>query len=88
MFIRCAFIIPILFHQVHAQFSADFADWITTTYGDDVRNRLIRADLGAEGSFGGRTDRQELIQRQPVVFVHGVSDVAGRRMRQAAEYYR
>ena len=47
-----------------------------------------RVDLGQGGSFGGRWKANETIQNQPIVFVHGVSDTAGERMTQAANWFK
>jgi len=81
-FLLSLFIVP-----VSTDFSADFSKWLSENFGDDVRNHLERKDLGAEGSFGGKESRDQMLNNQPVVFVHGVSDVAGVRSKHAAEHY-
>lgn len=48
---------------------------------------MERRDLGSKGSFGGKAARNERLSNQPVVFVHGVSDTAGEKMKQAAEWF-
>jgi len=85
-----------------ALFSPDFGQWLTEHFGHDVRVHLersfisflhnlltrycLRPDLGAAGSFGGRTYQGEALKNQPVVFVHGVSNRAGDLMKQAVGY--
>lgn len=51
-------------------------------------SRLYRSDLQTIGSFGGREFENETLTHNPVVFVHGVNNVAGEMMRNAAEYYK
>lgn len=50
--------------------------------------KQFRKDLGVKGSFGGKANSLDRLIRQPVVFVHGVSDTAGDKMRQAADQYK
>uniref|UniRef100_A0A1I7ZFH4 Lipase n=1 Tax=Steinernema glaseri TaxID=37863 RepID=A0A1I7ZFH4_9BILA len=78
----------LLIHSVRAEFSKDFSAWIVENFGEDVRSRLERNDLGAKGSFGGKERRDEVLENQPVVFIHGVSDTAGERMAGAAKYFK
>lgn len=47
----------------------------------------FRNDLGAAGSFGGKPNRDYILSKQPVIFVHGVSNRAGDKMLKAAEYF-
>lgn len=70
-----------------AEFSAHFGNWLSEYFGDDIRAHLERRDLADRGSFGGRSSPTEKIQRQPIVFVHGVSNRAGDKMKQAADYF-
>uniref|UniRef100_A0A915BRR4 Triacylglycerol lipase n=1 Tax=Parascaris univalens TaxID=6257 RepID=A0A915BRR4_PARUN len=59
-----------------AIFSDDFNAWLVKNFGADVQAQLNRADLDTMGSFGGKTEPTEQVQKDPVVFVHGVSDRA------------
>ncbi|KAK0396068.1 hypothetical protein QR680_001551 [Steinernema hermaphroditum] len=74
--------------SVRAEFTKDFSDWLSENFGDDVRNRLEKKDLGSQGSFGGKERRDEVLENQPVVFIHGVSDTAGDKMARAANYFK
>uniref|UniRef100_A0A914EHQ4 Triacylglycerol lipase n=1 Tax=Acrobeloides nanus TaxID=290746 RepID=A0A914EHQ4_9BILA len=78
----------IFFGLSYAAFSADFGNWLQEYFGEDVRKHLERADLGTTGSFGGKKSRNDVLKNQPVVFVHGVSNRAGDKMYQAAEFFR
>ncbi|ETN76872.1 triacylglycerol lipase [Necator americanus] len=49
---------------------------------------IFRSDLGNTGSFGGKTNENDTIVNDPVIFVHGVSDVAGLKMQAVASHYR
>ncbi|EPB75142.1 triacylglycerol lipase [Ancylostoma ceylanicum] len=46
------------------------------------------SDLGSSGSFGGRADVNDSIVHDPVIFVHGVSDVAGLKMQAVSNQYK
>uniref|UniRef100_A0AC35FYS1 Triacylglycerol lipase n=1 Tax=Panagrolaimus sp. PS1159 TaxID=55785 RepID=A0AC35FYS1_9BILA len=72
---------------VNADFTPDFGLWLEENFGPDVRTHLERKDLGVAGSFGGKTYRTDKVDRQPVVFVHGVSDRAHDKPLQAAAYF-
>ncbi|KAE9545873.1 hypothetical protein FO519_010807, partial [Halicephalobus sp. NKZ332] len=43
--------------------------------------------MGAAGSFGGKKSRTEVLDKQPVVFVHGVSDRAHDKPYKAANWF-
>ncbi|KAK6760607.1 hypothetical protein RB195_021899 [Necator americanus] len=77
------FILP-----AHTFFSKHFADFLEENYGSNFRNLLQRSDLGNTGSFGGKTNENDTIVNDPVIFVHGVSDVAGLKMQAVASHYR
>jgi len=68
-------------------FSPDFGQWLSEHFGNDIRAHLERADLGPAGSFGGKASRNEVLNRQPVVFVHGVANRAGDKMKASADYF-
>lgn len=54
-----------------------------------LKNRVIfRADLGDAGSFGGRHYQNQVITRQPVIFVHGVSNRARDQPLGSALYFK
>lgn len=82
------FFLLFLLSPALADFSIDFSQWLASYYGSDIRDVLERRDLGPTGSFGGKARRDEALDQQPVVFVHGVSDTAGEKMRQAANHFR
>ncbi|KJH47121.1 triacylglycerol lipase, partial [Dictyocaulus viviparus] len=48
----------------------------------------FRKDLGKRGSFGGKESETDDIKHDPVIFVHGVSDIAGNKMKALAELYK
>ncbi|VDK51736.1 unnamed protein product [Anisakis simplex] len=73
---------------VTASFTPDFNAWLVQKFGDDVQATLNREDLGDAGSFGGKSSAGERLQRQPVVFVHGVSDRAHDKPIAAARYFK
>ncbi|GMR45625.1 hypothetical protein PMAYCL1PPCAC_15820, partial [Pristionchus mayeri] len=71
-----------------SHFSTDFTQWLDKHHGVGLRQSIERADLNLAGSFGGRQYATEKLTRNPVVFVHGVSNVAGGMMIEAATHYR
>ncbi|CAI4221765.1 unnamed protein product [Auanema sp. JU1783] len=74
--------------QCTAKYSHDFSNWLADYYGPAVRDQMERADLGNGGAFGGKKGSSDRLINQPVVFVHGVSDTAGEKMREAANYFK
>ncbi|GMS91672.1 hypothetical protein PENTCL1PPCAC_13847 [Pristionchus entomophagus] len=71
-----------------ALFTTDFTQFLDKHYGIGQRQMLERSDVeDMKGSFGGRASPNQTIDRNPVVFVHGVSHVAGSMMREAAYNY-
>ncbi|VDM59926.1 unnamed protein product, partial [Angiostrongylus costaricensis] len=46
------------------------------------------SDLGKIGSFGGKENDSDEIENDPVIFVHGASDVAGSKMKVLADQYK
>uniref|UniRef100_A0A7E4VRW8 Lipase domain-containing protein n=1 Tax=Panagrellus redivivus TaxID=6233 RepID=A0A7E4VRW8_PANRE len=78
----------VIFAGVGATFNSDFGNWLEKHFGADVRQHLDRADLGVAGSFGGREKANETLNKQPVVFVHGVSNRAHDKPLAAANYFR
>uniref|UniRef100_A0A9J2P3H6 Lipase domain-containing protein n=1 Tax=Ascaris lumbricoides TaxID=6252 RepID=A0A9J2P3H6_ASCLU len=67
--------------------SDDFNDWLVKNFGVDVQTMLNRADLDTLGSFGGKIDPSQLVHKDPVVFVHGVSDRAGDKPKYSADFF-
>ncbi|KAL6734512.1 hypothetical protein Aduo_005044 [Ancylostoma duodenale] len=78
----------VLVGSVFAEFSPDFSTFLASYYGPYVRDQMERRDLAGKGSFGGKADRSERLRNQPIVFVHGVSDTAGEKMMQAANWFK
>lgn len=76
-----------LINEVNADFTPDFKEWLTKNFGADVEAKLSRTDLGPRGSFGGKHRADEVLENHPIVFVHGVSDMAGIKMRGTATDY-
>ncbi|KAI6170096.1 hypothetical protein M3Y98_01204000 [Aphelenchoides besseyi] len=63
---------------VAATFTEGFKKFLTITYGEQVATNLTRSDFGERGSFGG--DNRSYTQKTrntPVIFVHGMTNVAG-----------
>ncbi|CAD6199810.1 unnamed protein product [Caenorhabditis auriculariae] len=83
---RCGF--GALLNSAQSRFTPDFSSWISERYGPEVRNQIERLDLGPGGSYGGKQNRDENLTNQPVVFVHGVSDTAGEKPTEAANWFR
>ncbi|TKR76542.1 hypothetical protein L596_017665 [Steinernema carpocapsae] len=52
----------------------DFVDWLIAN-GYESEN-FERSDIGPNGSFGGRKEPNEQINKQPVIFIHGNGDAA------------
>ncbi|VDK53152.1 unnamed protein product [Cylicostephanus goldi] len=77
-----------LIFLAHAFFTKHFAEFLERDYGTKFKDLLQRSDLGGVGSFGGKTYDEEVLVHDPVVFVHGVSDVAGLRMQAVANRYK
>ncbi|KAK6022265.1 hypothetical protein OSTOST_12044 [Ostertagia ostertagi] len=71
-----------------AEFTPDFSAFLASYYGPQVRDQMERRDLESKGSFGGKAERSQRLKNQPIVFVHGVSDTAGEKMRQAANWFK
>uniref|UniRef100_A0A183BWC0 Hydrolase_4 domain-containing protein n=1 Tax=Globodera pallida TaxID=36090 RepID=A0A183BWC0_GLOPA len=82
-----SFLLVVFCKSAYGEFKPDFSQWLAQRFGEDVRNNLERRDLGTWGSFGGRTSPEEPIRNQPVVFVHGVSNRACDKMKQAADFF-
>uniref|UniRef100_A0A914WTP5 Lipase n=1 Tax=Plectus sambesii TaxID=2011161 RepID=A0A914WTP5_9BILA len=60
--------------KITGPLSPHFQQWLQAN--GYASNDFIRGDLGSSGSFGGRADENQKIINQPVVFVHGNSDLA------------
>ncbi|CAA93747.1 Lipase [Caenorhabditis elegans] len=71
-----------------AEFNKHFADFIEDDYGKTFLNTLQRSDLGDGGSFGGKSTSNDEILNDPVIFVHGVSDIAGGKMQALSATYK
>ncbi|CAG9530025.1 unnamed protein product [Cercopithifilaria johnstoni] len=72
---------------INAYFTNDFNIWLKKFYGSDVQATLNRADLGRMGSFGGKLYRNQRLTKDPVIFVHGVSNTAGEQPLIGAKYF-
>ncbi|KAI1727767.1 lipase (class 2) domain-containing protein [Ditylenchus destructor] len=77
----------LIYGITNAEFQPHFSKWLGEHFGEDVKMHLERKDLGMLGSFGGKAVEGEVIRKQPVVFVHGVSNRAGDKMKQAADHF-
>ncbi|PIC20847.1 hypothetical protein B9Z55_025898 [Caenorhabditis nigoni] len=73
---------------VSSEFNKHFADFVEENYGKAFLDTLQRTDLGDGGSFGGKTNANDEITHDPVIFVHGVSDIAGGKMQALAATYK
>ncbi|CAJ0949020.1 unnamed protein product, partial [Mesorhabditis belari] len=49
---------------------------------------MERVDLGPGGSYGGKIHDNDLLINQPLIIVHGVSDMAGDRPTRAANWFK
>ncbi|VDM29571.1 unnamed protein product [Toxocara canis] len=49
----CVALATFFIGEAMASMSPTFLDWVSNTYGHMISDRLIRADLGPGGSFGG-----------------------------------
>uniref|UniRef100_A0A8R1XN71 Lipase domain-containing protein n=1 Tax=Onchocerca volvulus TaxID=6282 RepID=A0A8R1XN71_ONCVO len=72
---------------INAYFTNDFNFWLTKVYGSDVQATLDRSDLGPSGSFGGKRYRNQKLTKNPIIFVHGVSNTAGEQPLVGASYF-
>lgn len=80
----------LLYSAAEGSFSPDFNAFLIRLYGVEAQRLLERLDFREEGSFGGRTEANETIERevgrsgrmeedlQPVVIVHGITNMASR----------
>uniref|UniRef100_A0A8R1E092 Uncharacterized protein n=1 Tax=Caenorhabditis japonica TaxID=281687 RepID=A0A8R1E092_CAEJA len=84
----CLSLCALLFPQVCSKFTADFSQWLADYYGPRVRDQIERLDLGPGGSFGGKANRNDTLNNQPLIIVHGVSDTAGEKPTWAAQWFR
>jgi hypothetical protein len=66
-------------HAIHGPFTSDFVEFLDGLGLDPTGRRLDRPDLAQYGSFGGKMDPTAELEHDPVVFVHGNSDIALRR---------
>ncbi|CAJ0581653.1 unnamed protein product, partial [Mesorhabditis spiculigera] len=73
---------------IEAGFTPHFSRWLDNYYGPQIRTQMERVDLGPKGSFGGKQNDADPVVNQPVVFVHGVSDTAGEKPTEAANWFR
>uniref|UniRef100_A0A915PT44 Lipase n=1 Tax=Setaria digitata TaxID=48799 RepID=A0A915PT44_9BILA len=71
----------------YAYFTSDFNSWLMEVYGPPIQSLLNRADLGRLGSFGGKQYRQQVLRREPVIFVHGMTGMAGEQPLSAAAHF-
>uniref|UniRef100_A0A0M3HQ27 Hydrolase_4 domain-containing protein n=1 Tax=Ascaris lumbricoides TaxID=6252 RepID=A0A0M3HQ27_ASCLU len=84
---RCQLLLSFL-PYVFAIFSDDFNAWLVKSFGANVQTQLNRADLDTMGSFGGKTDPAEEVRKDPVVFVHGVSDRAWDKPKYTGDFFK
>ncbi|CAI5454857.1 unnamed protein product [Caenorhabditis angaria] len=85
------FLLVLVFNHfliVTAEFNSHFAEFVEENYGKTFLDALQRTELGDNGSFGGKHSEDDEIVRDPVIFIHGVSDVAGGKMHNLAAKYR
>ncbi|CAJ0919222.1 unnamed protein product, partial [Mesorhabditis belari] len=78
----------LLLPVVHTAFTPHFNKWLGNFYGPQIRDQLERVDLGPKGSYGGKIDDADAPINQPVIFVHGVSDMAGEKPTEAANWFK
>ena len=57
-----------------AQLTPHFQNWLSAN-GYTGYN-FVRSDLGANGSYGGKSGASDTVVNQPVIFIHGNSDSA------------
>lgn len=76
-----------LAHWTNADFTPHFKEWLVKNFGTDVEAKLSRTDMGKIGSFGGKRTVNDVLDNNPIVLVHGVSDFAGGKMRSVAGQY-
>uniref|UniRef100_A0A914XI39 Triacylglycerol lipase n=1 Tax=Plectus sambesii TaxID=2011161 RepID=A0A914XI39_9BILA len=76
-----------LIYETKADFTPDFKNFLVNNFGADVEEKLARRDMGEVGSFGGKESADDKLENQPVVFVHGVSDFAGNKMKGTASNF-
>uniref|UniRef100_A0A1I8EES0 Lipase n=1 Tax=Wuchereria bancrofti TaxID=6293 RepID=A0A1I8EES0_WUCBA len=60
-------------HHGHGEFTHHFNDFLRRKYGMKTQKLLERLDMGLSlwGSFGGKTDENDPVNKRPVLFVHG-----------------
>ncbi|KAL7080479.1 hypothetical protein ACQ4LE_000834 [Meloidogyne hapla] len=64
--------------NVQATISKDFSKFLIKEYGEEVEKLIARRDLGSDGSFGGGQENENRrAKRRPIIFVHGLTNVAG-----------
>jgi hypothetical protein len=64
----------ILTGSVFATITPDFQTWLNAN--GYAGYNFARLDLGANGSYGGKTSSGDTVVNQPVIFIHGNSDSA------------
>ncbi|VBB34789.1 unnamed protein product [Acanthocheilonema viteae] len=72
---------------INAYFTNDFNTWLIEYYGSNIQATLNRAELGRSGSFGGKQYRNQRLTKDPIIFVHGVSNTAGEQPFIGAQYF-
>ncbi|CEF59771.1 Lipase EstA/Esterase EstB family-containing protein [Strongyloides ratti] len=82
------FIFLLYFNFSYSAFTTDFGNWLSLHFGENIRQNLERLDLGDNGSFGGKINGTEIANKQPVIFVHGVSSTAGDKMKLSANFFK
>ncbi|CAI4221519.1 unnamed protein product [Auanema sp. JU1783] len=67
-----------LLNAVISEFTPDFNNFLVDLYTEPGRKVLERLDFGKSGSFGGKMNSLQIINRKPVLIVHGVTNTAAR----------
>ncbi|KAI6174686.1 LIPaSe related [Aphelenchoides bicaudatus] len=79
----------LLTYSTSASFSFGFRKFLLTAYGTDVQANLTRLDFLERGSFGGGIRSYPAkTNHTPVIFVHGLTNVAGDYHEAFAEFMR
>ncbi|KAH7721840.1 Protein LIPS-9 [Aphelenchoides avenae] len=72
------FLLSILIIYVDANFHPNFRAFLRQRYGRGIERLLAREDYGPGGSFGGGIHRARTsTKHRPVIYVHGVGQIAG-----------
>lgn len=65
------------FANIQGPLTADFQSFLqSNSKYSAYASQFVRTDLGVYGSYGGRTSPGQKVVNQPVIFIHGNSDMA------------